>query len=109
MQEEMKICISLQSLPALWHTQFFSWREGGMGIPMLCSYLSLFLAVQHLVFFCVLFAQMGLEWFSGPGGYLAALHSWTHLGTYPHFSMSRMGVVTTKPLHVDHPLTLKHH
>lgn len=40
---------------------------------------------------------------------LSALHSWTHLGIYPHFSLSRMGVVTTKPWHVDHPLTLKQH
>lgn len=51
--------------------QIFSCREGSMGIPMLCSYLSLFLAAEHLAFLCALFAQMGVEWFSGPGGDLA--------------------------------------
>lgn len=51
--------------------QIFSCREGSMGIPMLCSYLSLFLAAEHLAFLCALFAQMGVEWFSGPEGDLA--------------------------------------
>jgi len=58
-------------VPAGQGKQIFSCREGSMGIPMLCSYLSLFLAAEHLAFLCALFAQMGVQWFSGPGGDLA--------------------------------------
>lgn len=80
-------------VPANQGKQIFSWREGGMGISMLCSYLSLFLAVEHLVFLCVLFTQMGVEWFSGPGGYLATgcVALLDSFGNLPSFFLEQSG------------------
>lgn len=136
-QEEVKICISLRSLPVLQHT-----CTGCLGKPHLrmerrrhwrvlntcrvngcCYYLLLCLAAEQSVFLCplgaegmhqktALFCRNGC--WTIPGGRrgfgrLAMLHSWTPTGTYPCPFLSRTGIATTKPLHAGQALTLQQH